>query len=231
MNPTPSAAMILLIQPEGADAAAVRQALAADGGLRLQSVERLPTALARLAGGGVDAILLDLSLAGGEAGGLLDAFLKLRELASHIPIIVLISHGDEALALRAMRAGAADYLRVDQCAESLSQVVRAALDRSSKPDAPESQAADSRKTARIIAVLGVKGGVGATTVALNVAAELAQRHTVILAEMQLFFGTLLPYFKPHGTIRNLSSLLRVPMAELATNRCERACGATTPSPA
>src|SRR5579862_4916247 len=218
MTPKPFAASILLIQQEGATA--VRQLLAAEaeGWLRLQCVERLPMALARLAGGGVDAILLDLSLDGGEADGRLDSFLKLREMAPQIPLVVLCATADEELALQAMKAGAADYLRQDQCADSLIQVVRAVVERSRAPRQGDGPTIASRKLARIIAILGVKGGVGTTTVALNVASELARRHKVILAEMQPGFGTLMQYFKPHGTVRNLSGLLREQTAELSAEQ-------------
>jgi MinD-like ATPase involved in chromosome partitioning or flagellar assembly len=50
--------------------------------------------------------------------------------------------------------------------------------------------------------------VGVTTVALNVASALAKRSKVILVEMRPAFGTLLPYLKPYGQIRNISHLLR-----------------------
>jgi pilus assembly protein CpaE len=183
----------------------------------------LPTALARLGGGGVDAVLLDLSLDLGAAGDRLDSFLKLRELAPQVPIVVLCTAADEDLALRAMRAGAADYLHQDQCAESLRQVLHAAVERSRTPLGAEGGIpAETRKMASIIAVLGVKGGVGTTTVALNVASDLARRHKVILAEMQPGFGTLVQYFKPHGTIRNLSGLLREQPAEPGAEQV-RAC--------
>jgi pilus assembly protein CpaE len=209
MTRKPPAALILLIQEDAADAATVREALAPEkeGLLRLQCVERLPTALARLAGGGVDVILLDLSLDRASPGDLLDNLVKLRQLAPHIPIVVLSSPDDEGLALRAKRAGAADFLPKDQWADGLAQVVRSVLERSCNGrKADVRSVAESPKGARIIAVLGAKGGVGATTVALNVASDLARRHKVILVEMRPLFGTLSLYFKPHGTIRNISHL-------------------------
>jgi len=54
---------VLLIQKDTANTALIRQALAqdTDGLLRLQCVECLPTALARIGGGEVDLVLLDLS--------------------------------------------------------------------------------------------------------------------------------------------------------------------------
>jgi pilus assembly protein CpaE len=80
------------------------------------------------------------------------------------------------------------------------------VERSRNPrEADGSSVAESAK-AVILAVLGAKGGVGTTTVALNVAADLARRHKVILIEMRPLFGTLAQYFKPHGAVRNLSHL-------------------------
>jgi hypothetical protein len=101
MTKKPLAAVILFIQEDAADAATIREAVAQqkDVLLRLQWVERFPTALARLAGGGVDGILLDLA---GDAT--LDRFSQLRRLAPHVPIVVRCGADDEALALRAMRA-------------------------------------------------------------------------------------------------------------------------------
>ena len=210
MTKKPLAALILFIHENAADAAMVRQAVAQekDDLLRLQWVGLFPTALARLAGGGVDAILLDLA---GDAA--LDRFSQLRQLAPRVPIVVMCGADDEALALRAMRAGAADYIRRQPASEGLGHVLRSAVERSRNArDADGGSKAESPK-AGILAVLGAKGGVGATTVALNVASDLARRHKVILVEMRPLFGTLAQYFKPHGTIRNLSHLPAAPGAE------------------
>jgi pilus assembly protein CpaE len=209
MTKKPLPALILLLQEDAADAATVRQALAQkkDGLLRMQCVDRLPTALARLAGGGVDLILLDLALGEALPGDRLDTFLKLQQLVPHTPIVVLSRPDEEGVALRAMRAGAADFLPKQQWGDSLGQVLRSVMERSHNPREPDSRGVGATpKNERIIAVLGAKGGVGTTTVALNVASDLARRHQVILVEMRPLFGTLSLFFKPHGTIRNLSHL-------------------------
>ena len=56
--------------------------------------------------------------------------------------------------------------------------------------------------------MGSKGGVGATTAALNVAAALAQERRVILAELHSELGTLPHYFQPHRSIRDIGDLFR-----------------------
>jgi pilus assembly protein CpaE len=66
---------------------------------------------------------------------------------------------------------------------------------------------DHRKSAQVIGFLGAKGGVGTTTVALNVALALArQQKSVILAEMRPSFGTLACRLRQHPP-KNLRTLL------------------------
>jgi len=56
--------------------------------------------------------------------------------------------------------------------------------------------------------MGSKGGAGATTVALNVAAALAEDQRVILADFHPEVGTLAHYFQPHRSVADLGDLLR-----------------------
>jgi MinD-like ATPase involved in chromosome partitioning or flagellar assembly len=55
--------------------------------------------------------------------------------------------------------------------------------------------------------MGAKGGVGTTTVALNVAAALAGRRRVILVELHAELGSLPLYFQPHHSARDIGDLL------------------------
>ncbi len=55
--------------------------------------------------------------------------------------------------------------------------------------------------------MGAKGGVGTTTVALNVAAALAGHRRVILAELHPELGSLPLYFQPHRSMRDIGDLL------------------------
>jgi two-component system cell cycle sensor histidine kinase/response regulator CckA len=77
------------------------------GQWHLVQVDRLSAALDRLNHEPFDVMLLDLSLP--DADGL-DTLIRAHTEAPKIPIVVLTGHDDEALAVRAVRAGAQDYL-------------------------------------------------------------------------------------------------------------------------
>jgi two-component system cell cycle sensor histidine kinase/response regulator CckA len=83
------------------------------GYLKLEHVDRLDAALARLSSEHFDVVLLDLSLPD-EQG--LNTLLRTHAHAPKVPIVILTGLDDEALAVKAVRAGAQDYLvkgRVD----------------------------------------------------------------------------------------------------------------------
>ncbi|MGZ4852572.1 MAG: response regulator, partial [Halobacteriota archaeon] len=70
----------------------------------------LSQGLALLSASSVDAIILDLRLPDSQG---LDTLLTIREQASHLPIIVLIVPGDDALGERALEEGAQRFLSKD----------------------------------------------------------------------------------------------------------------------
>ncbi len=83
------------------------------GHVKLEHVDRLSTALERLSNQTFDVLLLDLSLP--DACGL-DTLVRAHAHAPSVPIVVLTGLDDQALAVKAVRAGAQDYLvkgRVD----------------------------------------------------------------------------------------------------------------------
>ncbi|HXA68789.1 MAG TPA: response regulator [Bryobacteraceae bacterium] len=83
------------------------------GYLKLEHVDRLDKALERLSSEHFDVVLLDLSLPD-EQG--LTTLLRTHAHAPKVPIVILTGLDDEAMAVRAVRAGAQDYLvkgRVD----------------------------------------------------------------------------------------------------------------------
>lgn len=79
---------------------------------RLTHVDRLSKALTELSQNVYDIVLLDLSLPDSHG---FDTFLQVYLLSSGsgVPIVVLTGMNDEALALRAVREGAQDYLIKD----------------------------------------------------------------------------------------------------------------------
>ena len=76
----------------------------------MECAQLLQTGLDRLAEGGIDVVLLDLSLPDSRG---LDTFAKVYAHSPEVPIIVLSSLDDEGLTVQAVRDGAQDYLVKD----------------------------------------------------------------------------------------------------------------------
>ena len=100
---------ILLIEDNPGDARLIREMLAAkeSASFDLEHADRLSTGLARLARGGIDVILLDLSLPDSQG---LDGLNKICAQAPEAPVVVLSGLSDEAVAVNAVHEGAQDYL-------------------------------------------------------------------------------------------------------------------------
>jgi hypothetical protein len=106
---------VLLVEDNPGDARLFQELVRDTGAgrLKLEHVNRLSTALDRLSNGNFDVVLLDLSLPD-EQG--LATLTRTHAHAPNVPIVVLTGLDDEAVAIKAMRAGAQDYLvkgRVD----------------------------------------------------------------------------------------------------------------------
>lgn len=112
-NRTPSMNLdgirVLLVEDNPGDARLFTELVkdAGAGQWKLTHVDRLSCALDRLSHESFDVILLDLSLP--DADGL-ETLIRAYTEASKVPIVVLTGHDDEALAVRAVRLGAQDYL-------------------------------------------------------------------------------------------------------------------------
>lgn len=101
-------------------------------------------------------------------------------------LIVIGSANDVALYRRIITAGAIDYLVKPLSAETLNQALAAALRGPATPNNP-----NAAKEASLITFVGTRGGVGATTIALNVGWLLAHEfgRSVSLFDLDLQFGT------------------------------------------
>ncbi len=203
-----SETLILLIDESSSGIDSVRRALGDQATqFKLRRVPDVPTALARIWGGGVDMILMNLPDAGSSDGDRLAPFIELRTGAQGVPIVILCASADESLAEHAVREGASDYLIREAYDVDLLKAVRSVTKR---PElSPAFSTTLSGKRGKVLAFMGSKGGVGATTVALNVAAALAEHHQVILVELHSELGTLRHYFQPHRSIRDIGDLLRM----------------------
>jgi pilus assembly protein CpaE len=106
-------------------------------------------------------------------------------------VIIISVQGESEYLREAMAAGARDYLIKPFSADDLINTIRRAYEMDAKRRArfapvPIAQ----RKTGKIVAVFSTKGGVGKTTIATNLAVELAShgRKSVVLMDLDLQFG-------------------------------------------
>ncbi len=100
---------VLLVEDDRTDAVLILKALAdpKDGSFEVEWVTCLADALERLARGGIDVVLLDLTLPDGEG---IEAFDRVFRAAPEALILVLSAVDDEETGRRAVLRGAHDYL-------------------------------------------------------------------------------------------------------------------------
>ena len=142
----------------------------------------------RLARGGVDVILLDLGLSDSNGA---PTFTKIRAQAPEIPVIILSAGDSEALALQLIQEGAEDYLVKNTCnSDALVRAVRYAFLRRGSQAGKSRAVANPGERGRIFGVVGAKGGLGTTTVAYNLAAELRLQteEPVLLGDLDIHTG-------------------------------------------
>ncbi len=179
--------------------------------IQVEWVERLSMGLERLAGGGIDAVLLDLNLPDSRG---METFAALHASFPDVPVIVLTGEHDESMGILAVEQGAADYLvKQDVDGAKLAKIVQFSVARH-KAQVEQITRELRGASGRVISFLGAKGGVGTTTTAANVAVALAaQGKSVILAELKPVFGGL--SFSFHGDPpTGLDSLLDIPPARI-----------------
>jgi two-component system nitrogen regulation response regulator GlnG len=125
---------ILIVDDEPAIGWSLREILTDDRHDVLVAAD-IPSALASAREHAPDVILLDVRL-GGHDG--IDALPELRAAAGPVPVIVMTAFGDLTTAVRAVQAGAFDYLVKPFDLERVTQVVsRAAADRAVPPSPAE----------------------------------------------------------------------------------------------
>ena len=114
----------------------------------------------------------------------LDLIRELRQQCPDVQLFALSSSGDSQQILRAMRAGANEYLLRPVALEDLLQ----AIDRARTILARER--GEHGDLSRVITFVGTSGGVGCTSIATNVAVLLAQdpRYRVLYLDLDLVLG-------------------------------------------
>ena len=147
-----------------------------------------------------DVVVADL---GDDAEAVLDV---LDKLPTPRPRLIVIGPKDNSTTiLRAMRMGVRDYFDTTPSEDDL----RSAILRIGAELSPRSAAVEKMRAhpARVVAVMGAKGGVGATVVACQLAASLrAAGARVALVDLNLPLGDAALYFdvQPAYTLANIA---------------------------
>jgi pilus assembly protein CpaE len=155
-----------------------------------------------------DLVILDVSLPGMSG---LEICRRLRSIpqTQTLPIIMLSALGQVEDKIAGLEVGADEYITKPVDNNELVARVAALLARTRRlrqaPPAPVGKA---------LGFIGAKGGVGTTTVALNVAvAMVKQGKTVVAAELRPYFGTFATQFG-EAPLETLTDLLKLEPAAL-----------------
>jgi Flp pilus assembly CpaE family ATPase len=216
---------VLLIEDNPGDTRLIRELLneITTVPTRLLCADRLSSGLDLLSKGGVDVVLLDLSLPDSKG---LETFTKVQAHAKELPVIVLTGFDDEELAMKAVQNGAQDYMAKGSVnAHSLMRSVRFAVERNRKMAPGANRAA---APGRILGFLASKGGAGASTVALNTAAILAKLpKTAIVLELRSYGGSFVQQTQ-QTPARNLRYLLDLEIEQITAGEVQK-CLVALPS--
>lgn len=126
-----------------------------------------------------DAVIIDLDSNDQRA---LQLIQSLRNASPTLGIIAISQRSDGQLILKAMRSGAGEFLnsplQIDELIQALDRVATAGT------------ASGRNKTGSTIAVTGASGGVGCTSIAVNLACSIARNpnNNVVLVDLDLALG-------------------------------------------
>jgi len=166
-----------------------------------------------------DLILLDVMMPGMD-GYEVTRRLRASTLTNTIPIIMFTAKSQVDDKVQGFEAGVDDYLTKPTPPRELFAHVKAVLARGKKAG-PAVPVQPARERGYVIGVMAVKGGLGVSTIAINLAISLRQRtrKDVIAAEFRPGEGSMaldLGYLNPEG----MSRLLQRPVAEIASGDVE-----------
>ncbi|HEY9033001.1 MAG TPA: AAA family ATPase [Pseudomonadales bacterium] len=151
--------------------------------------------------GYADILMLELDGAGGDATDALQPLLQ--NLDGQMLVIVLMRNSNAKMVRQLMRQGVHDVILLPADWDEMENDLRGII--------KSRQQLLQAKSARVISFLSAKGGAGATTVAVNVAYEMASRHhaRVCLVDLDLQFGDVASCLDSDGR-KNIMEALRQP---------------------
>lgn len=121
---------------------------------------------------------------------------------------------DSSVILQVIRAGAREFLTLPTPPQELLDTVSRLVDRRDEGQVSAQGATPADGGSQVIAVTGAAGGIGCTTIAVNLATTLAKTcgHEVVLADFDLMLGSLdacldiIPDQTLQGVIQNVDRL-------------------------
>ena len=173
-----------------------------------------------------DVVLMDINMP------VMDGITATQRIKGELPrtqIIVVSVQDDGHYVVEAMRAGAADFVAKPISSDDLSAAIRRVFNNrpaeataaaapagaAQTPSIPGRDTLVPEKNGKVIAVLGPKGGVGKTTVAVNLAVGLNQSvpgSEVIAVDGNIYFGDVGVFLNTRGqyNITDLAALADTP---------------------
>lgn len=107
-----------------------------------------------------------------------------------LPILAVSGKNDGQAILQALRSGAREFLTVPVVLEEMLMALQRLGRGRISQDSPQGVNGATKVESQVIAVLGSRGGVGCTSIAVNLGATLAQdkHHSVALVDLDLALG-------------------------------------------
>ena len=146
-----------------------------------------------------------------------------------MPILAVSSRGEGQSILQALRAGAKEFLTAPVVLEELLTALSRLKVSRVAPDGTPSPNSQSNVQSLVVSVIGSRGGVGATSIAVNLGCNLAQDgvSNVALVDLDLALGDadvaldLIPDYTLADVAMNID---RLDMTFLRRSLCKHACG-------
>lgn len=149
-----------------------------------------------------DLIITDVMMPG------IDGYTFVKQIRANpntakVPVIMLTSQSEMKDKVAGLEAGADDFINKTVSADELELRVKALLTRNQ-----DSNLSISQSTSKVYSVFSLRGGVGTTSIAVNLAIAIAQLHEIktCLWDMALSGGqcALMLNLKPKNTLASLS---------------------------
>jgi pilus assembly protein CpaE len=146
-----------------------------------------------------------------------------------MPLLAVSSRGDGQSILQALRAGAKEFLTAPVVLEELLTALSRLRVSRVAPDGTPSTNGQTNVQSLVVSVVGSRGGVGATSIAVNLGCNLAQDgvSNVALVDLDLALGDadvaldLIPDYTLADVAMNID---RLDMTFLRRSLCKHACG-------